>query len=288
MSQFSLIRDSDWATPKEDMNHSPVLSIIVPVYNEEAQLEKVVETFMNTSYPIACQWIFVDDSSSDRSLELLHQLAERHPIQVVEQNPNQGKGAAVIRGISEATGDFIMIQDADFEYDPSEVPTLLKPLLSGKADVVYGSRFKKNAPQVHRTYHYFVNRLLTVLSNLLSGIYLTDMETCYKIFRAEVLKNMNLSSRRFGIEVELTAYLAKMRARIYELPISYYPRTQLQGKKINWKDGVAALCHLIRFNWLVSPQEAFKKDPATLRPHKTDEQDYDKPEGFGVTGEVEN
>ena len=158
-----------------------------------------------------------------------------------------------------------MIQDADFEYDPLDIPSLLEPLLQDKADVVYGSRFKKNAMQVHRTYHYFVNRFLTVMSNLLSGIYLTDMETCYKIFRADLLKPMKLKSFRFGIEVELTAYLAKVRARIYELPISYFPRTRLQGKKINWKDGIAALWHLIRFNLMTSVGEAFDHVPERYR-----------------------
>ena len=133
--------------------------------------------------------------------------------------------------------------------------------MKGEADVVYGSRFKKNAPQVHRTYHYFVNRFLTLLSNFFSGIYLTDMETCYKVFRAEIVKSMQLKSLRFGIEVEFTAYLGKIRTRIYELPISYFPRTRLQGKKIGWKDGVAALKHLIYFNFFVSGEDAFKNLP---------------------------
>jgi glycosyltransferase involved in cell wall biosynthesis len=160
-----------------------------------------------------------------------------------------------------------MIQDADFEYDPDDVPSLLEPLIQGKADVVYGSRFKKNAVQIHRTYHYFVNRFLTLVSNLLSGIYLTDMETCYKIFRADLLKAMRLRSKRFGIEVELTAYVAKVRARIFELPIGYFPRTRLQGKKINWKDGVAALVHLVRFNLFTSLDDAYENLPPKYLAH---------------------
>ena len=239
----------------------PTLSVVVPVYNEERYLRNVTEVLMKSPCPVDREWIFVDDCSTDNSLAILKELSQKFNFRVIEQNPNQGKGAAVIRGFKEATGELIMIQDADFEYDPNDVPSLLQPLLDGKADVVYGSRFKKNASQVHRTYHYFVNRFLTILSNLFSGIYLTDMETCYKIFRQDLLKPMKLQSQRFGIEVELTAYIAKVRARIYELPISYYPRTQLQGKKINWKDGVAALWHLIRFNFLIRAQDAFEVIP---------------------------
>ena len=237
------------------------LSVIVPVYNEQTQLQSVLELLKNSPSAIEREWIFVDDCSKDGSLKILKEFAKTFTCRVIELNPNQGKGSAVIRGIREATGDFIMIQDADFEYDPADVPSLVDPLIQGQADVVYGSRFKKSAVQVHRTYHYFVNRFLTILSNGFSGIYLTDMETCYKIFRADLLQSMNLQSRRFGIEVELTAYVAKVRARIYELPISYFPRTVLQGKKINWKDGVAALFHLIRFNWFTSVDKAFSKVP---------------------------
>ena len=211
--------------------------------------------------------IFIDDKSTDGSLTILERLSGQFGFRLLKQAVNQGKGAAVIRGIQEATGDLIMIQDADFEYHPRDIPALIRPILDHDADVVYGSRFKKNAVQVHRTYHYFVNRFLTLLSNLFSGLYLTDMETCYKVFRADILKNMKLRSRRFGIEVELTAYLGKIKARVYELPIQYFPRTRLQGKKINWKDGVAALRHLVYFNFLVAADDAFTRDlPDQYRP----------------------
>jgi len=248
----------------------PKLSLIVPVYNEARQLEEVIRKLMTSPCPIEREWIFVDDRSTDGSTEILRRLQQEFHFKLFEQDPNQGKGAAVVRGIRESSGDFIIIQDADFEYDAHDIPSLLQPMIDGRADVVYGSRFK-SSHQVRRTYHYFVNRFLTVMSNLMSGIYLTDMETCYKLFRADLLKPMKLQSKRFGIEVEFTAYIAKTRARIYELPVSYYPRTRLQGKKINWKDGVAALRHLIHFNWLTSIEEAFdiRKLPTKYFPSET-------------------
>jgi glycosyltransferase involved in cell wall biosynthesis len=244
----------------------PKLSIIVPVYNEELELPRLVELFMAVRCPIDREWIFIDDHSTDQSLAYLQSLAARHHFKVIAQDKNRGKGAAVIRGIQEATGDILMVQDADFEYDPAEIPMLIQPILENRADVVFGSRFKRNTPQVHRTYHYFVNRLLTALSNLMSGLYLSDMETCYKVFRADLLKSMNLVSRRFGIEVELAAYVAKTRARLFEIPISYYPRTRLEGKKINWKDGIAALRHLVYFNMMRSFKKSFTDLPQKYHP----------------------
>ena len=249
-----------------------VLSIVVPVFNEARHLSDVLDMLMTSPSHVEREWIFVDDCSTDGSASILRQHQPKYGYKLVEFEKNQGKGSAVIRGISEASGQLIMIQDADFEYDPRDVPSLLEPLLECRADVVFGSRFKKSSFQVHRTYHYFVNRYLTLLSNLFSGVYLTDMETCYKVFKADLLKAMSLRSRRFGIEVELTAYVGKTSARIYELPIHYYPRTNLQGKKINWKDGFAALWHLVRFNFLTQPKSAFVKgipalyDPANKRP----------------------
>jgi glycosyltransferase involved in cell wall biosynthesis len=252
------------------------LSILVPVFNEERQLREVIPYLYETKYPIEREFIFIDDCSTDQSRSILRELQPQYGYKLIEQPRNEGKGAAVIRGIQQATGDLIMIQDADFEYDPKDVPALLEPLIQDQADVVYGSRFKKG-PQVHRTYHYFVNRFLTILSNLLSGIYLTDMETCYKIFKADLVKSMRLTSKRFGIEVELTAYIAKTRARVFELPIHYYPRTRLQGKKINWKDGVAALGHLWKFNRMVSFDEAFHELPTIYHPDRGLSTEYRRP-----------
>jgi glycosyltransferase involved in cell wall biosynthesis len=238
------------------------LSIVVPVYNEAGHLRDVVRSFMALEYPVETEWIFVDDCSTDGSREALQSLSTEYQFKLLLQDKNRGKGSAVARGFQAATGDLLMIQDADFEYDPRDVPALLQPLLQNRADVVFGSRFKKNCPQVHRTYHSFVNRGLTFLSNLVSGLALSDMETCYKVGRTEVFRSMQLKSRRFGIEVEIVAYVAKTAARVFELPIHYYPRTQLQGKKINWRDGVAALGHLVYFNFLVSPSVAFKDLPS--------------------------
>lgn len=247
----------------------PRLSIIVPVYNEETNLEALIARFMKTSFPVDHEWIFVDDKSKDQSLAILTKASQEHGFRVVAHDANRGKGAAVRRGITEAMGEIIVIQDADFEYDPNEIAALIQPILENQADVVFGSRFKHNSPQVHRTYHYFVNRLLTILSNLLSGIYLSDMETCYKAFRADLVKSMNLESERFGIEVEFTACVAKTRARIFEVPVSYHPRTRLEGKKINWKDGVAALFHLVHFNLGRSFEQSFTNLPASYHPRPT-------------------
>jgi glycosyltransferase involved in cell wall biosynthesis len=238
-----------------------LLSIVVPVYNEAAHIDNFVDYLMRIRFDSECEFIFVDDGSSDNTAGRLATLSEKYGFRLIALPVNQGKGAATRRGIAEALGDFIVIQDADFEYDPQDINKLLEPLLQNRCDVVYGSRFKKSANQIHKTYHYLINRFLTLMSNLFTGIYLTDMETCYKVFRADLLQNMILRSNRFGIEVELTAYIAKTSARIFELPISYFPRTRLQGKKINWKDGIAALYHIIDFNCFVSFDKAFRNLP---------------------------
>lgn len=231
------------------------LSLVIPIYNEASHLKDFLTSIDNLELPVAKELVFVDDCSSDGSRAILQQFPFRSQHTIVLQEANAGKGAALIKGFAHATGDFIGVQDADFEYEMKDLPALLEPLLQGRADVVYGSRFKKSGEQVHRTFHYLVNRFLTVLSNLCTGLYLTDMETCYKLFRRDIIKNLRLESQRFGFEPEITAKVARLKVRIFELPISYYPRNYMQGKKISWKDGVAAIRHIFYFNLLVKPTQ---------------------------------
>jgi glycosyltransferase involved in cell wall biosynthesis len=236
------------------------LSLLIPIYNEEGTLARALNCLLSVSWPYPVEFVFVDDRSTDDSLRVLQEWLAHHENdlknkqilgKVLLHSVNQGKGAAIHTAIQAAQGKVLIVQDADEEYVPSEIPSLVEPILEDRADIVYGSRFKKNVLQAHRTYHYLINRFLTMLSNLASGLYVTDMETCYKAFRSELLKNLRLQSLRFGFEPEVTAHIARLRARIWELPISYYPRTHLQGKKITWQDGVAALWHIFYFNIVV-------------------------------------
>ncbi|MCZ6858408.1 MAG: glycosyltransferase family 2 protein [Gemmatimonadetes bacterium] len=226
-----------------------VVTAVVPAYNEETTVKAVIERLQEV--PLRIEIVAVNDGSSDDTGKVLDALREDGRIQhVIHQPKNRGKGAAVRAGIDVATGHVIVIQDADLEYDPSELPTLLDPIRMGKADAVYGTRFHGGPRRVLYFWHSIGNQLLTFLSNMLTDLNLTDMETCYKLVRADLLKALPLVSNRFGIEVELTARLARANARIWELPISYAGRTYAEGKKIDWRDGVAALWHLIRFNIL--------------------------------------
>jgi len=229
------------------------LSVIMPVYNERPTLRQAVQRVLAS--PIELELLCVDDGSQDGSRELLTALQTEHSrLQVLLQPHNQGKGAALRRGICEAKGDFVIIQDADLEYDPVDYKILLDPLVQGKADVVYGSRFLGAAP--HRVLYYWHsvgNHLLTLLSNALTNINLTDMETCYKAFRREVIQSIPIDEDRFGFEPEITVKIAKRRLRIYEVGISYWGRTYEEGKKIGWRDGMRAVWCLLKYSLKESP-----------------------------------
>lgn len=239
------------------MHENHKISLVIPVYNEAEHLQRFLEKIDALQLPAPKELVFVDDCSKDGSAELVEAFKFKSEWQLLRQERNQGKGAALRLGIQKASGAIIGIQDADFEYAPTDIPSLVAPLLNDQADVVYGSRFKKSNPQVHRTFHYLVNRLLTMLSNICSGLYLTDMETCYKFFRADIIKNILLESNRFGFEPEVTAKIARLKVRVQELPISYFPRNYLEGKKITWKDGVAALRHIVHFNLIDKPSRSY-------------------------------
>jgi glycosyltransferase involved in cell wall biosynthesis len=225
----------------------PMLSVIVPVYNESGTIETVARRLR--ALPMTLEIIAVDDASTDGSGLVLDRLAQDGMVDRVVRHPtNRGKGAALRSGIAAATGDIIVVQDADLEYDPADLPALLKPIATGRADAVYGSRFQGGPHRVLFFWHMVGNQFLTFMSNMFTNLNLTDMETCYKLVRADLLKRLPLSSDRFGFEVEITARLAQARARIWELPISYDGRTYAEGKKITWRDGLAAVFHIVRYN----------------------------------------
>jgi len=225
----------------------PLLSVIVPAYNEAETIEPVLRRLAQV--PVRLEVIAVDDASTDGTGAALDRLAAAGLADRIIHHPtNRGKGAAYRSGVAAATGDVIVAQDADLEYDPGELPTLLAPIRDGRADAVYGSRFQGGPHRVLFFWHSVGNRVLTLVSNMFTNVNLTDMETCYKLVRADLLKRLPLTAERFGIEVELTARLVQARARIWELPISYSGRTYAEGKKITWRDGFAALLHILRYN----------------------------------------
>lgn len=225
-----------------------VLSIVMPVYNEEATLEVIVERVFSAPVDMTIDLIAVDDGSKDASRDILARLAEKHPgLRVILHDKNGGKGAALATGFRAAQGDFVVIQDADLEYDPKDYPALLAPLVDGRADVVYGSRFLGGGGRAHLYLHYLGNRFLTTLSNLATNLNLTDMETCYKAFTREVAERLEIRSRSFAVEPEITAKVSKMKARVFEVPISYNGRDYSEGKKIGWKDAFEAVWAITRY-----------------------------------------
>jgi len=224
------------------------LSVVIPVYNEEATLEQLVERVQDVPYEK--ELVLVDDCSRDRSAEILAQLAERYDnVRCFRHEVNRGKGAALATGFAQVTGDVVIIQDADLEYDPKDYPVLLRPIEEGVADVVYGSRFLGGPyVRVHMFWHYMGNRFLTLLSNAFTNLNLTDMETCYKVFRREFADRLDIQSRTFAVEPEITAKVSKMKARIYEVPITYAGRDYSEGKKIGPKDALIALAAIVRWS----------------------------------------
>ena len=226
------------------------VSIVIPCYNESATIRKLVHSVLNSPIDDP-EVIIVDDCSSDGTREILKEEIEPLVARVVYHEANQGKGRALRTAIRHASGDVVLVQDADLEYNPQEYPNLLQPILDGRADVVYGSRFLSGNP--HRVlyfWHYVGNKFLTLLSNMFTNLNLTDMETCYKVFRRSVLEQIQIEENRFGFEPEITAKVARLGCPIYEVGISYSGRTYAEGKKVNWRDGVSAIWYIVKYNLL--------------------------------------
>ena len=250
---------------EEDHEYPACLSVVVPVYNEQATLGEVVRKLL--SVPCLLEVIIVDDCSMDGTGELARQLAERHPqVRLIRHERNAGKTAALRTGFALTTGQLVIVQDADLEYDPADIFGLIRPILEGHADVVFGSRFLvRRAARVLYFYHYLANKFLTFLSNALTNLNMTDIETGYKAFRGEIIRNMLIVSSGFGFEVEVTAKIAKLKVAIYEVPISYYGRTYAEGKKVLMKDGLIAIWLVIRFNLFCSLRSSFRELPDLRR-----------------------
>lgn len=238
------------------------ISIIIPAYNEENTIRQVLEALVR-EVPGAEEILIVDDGSKDRTAAIANEFARAYPqVRVLQQPRNAGKTAALRAGFAASTGDIVIVQDADLEYDPVDIPVLTEPISKGRADVVYGSRFMtRRASRVLYFRHYLANQVLTFLSNLLTDLNLSDVETGYKAFRGEIIRNMVIETRGFGFEIEVTAKVAKLKCRVYEVPISYYGRTYEEGKKIGFKDGLDAIFYAFKYNLFVSVEKSFTKKP---------------------------
>jgi glycosyltransferase involved in cell wall biosynthesis len=242
------------------------LSVVVPAYNEEATLVPVIQKLL--AIPNLLEIVIVDDCSKDKTGEIAEGLARSHTnVRVLHHATNSGKTEALKTGFTATRGDIVIVQDADLEYDPSDIGDVIKPILSGEADVVYGSRFLvRKSARVLYFYHYLANKALTFFSNLFTNVNLTDVETGYKAFRGDIIRNMKIKSSGFGFEIEVTAKVAKLNCRLYEVPISYHGRTYEEGKKIGTKDGIAAFWYVIKFNLFCSLKESYRSLPATAGP----------------------
>ena len=240
---------------------TPTLSVVIPVFNEEETISTVIRRVL-TEIPFELEVIVINDGSTDRSGEIIDRLAKGDVrIRVVHQK-NAGKTAALRKGFELTTGDIVIVQDADLEYDPAEIVHVIEPIQKGQAEVVYGSRFLvRRAARVLFYYHFVANHFLTVLSNMLTNLNMTDVETGYKAFRGDIIRNMVIESSGFGVEIEVTAKIAKLHAVVYEVPISYYGRTYEEGKKIGFRDGLLAIWYVFRFNWFCSLKNSFKVIP---------------------------
>lgn len=244
------------------------LSVVIPVFNEERTLERIVKKVL--LIPQLYELVIVDDCSVDRTEAIARQLAAAHSqIKYVRQPQNAGKTAALRTGFALTSGEIVIVQDADLEYDPADIPEVIAPIIEGYADVVYGSRFMvRRAARVLYFYHFLANKGLTFISNMLTNLNMTDVETCYKAFRGDIIRNLIITSTGFGFEIEVTAKVAKLKCAFYEVPISYYGRTYEEGKKITYLDGIHALFYILRFNLFYTRENSFVNVPQipTIRP----------------------
>lgn len=242
------------------------LSVVMPAYNEEPTLRRSVQAVLERVVDLG-ELIVVNDGSTDRTAAIADELAQENPrVRVIHQPRNQGKTAALKTGLAASRGEVVIVQDADLEYDPAEINDVVAPILKGQADVVYGSRFMvRKASRVLYFYHFLANKALTFLSNALTNVNMTDVETCYKAFRGEIIRNMTITSTGFGFEIEVTAKVAKLHCRLYEVPISYYGRTYEEGKKIGFKDGLAAGWYILRYNLFCSLADSYTRIPDLRR-----------------------